>query len=166
MLRDFINRKPSTRIESEIEEELRFHRDMLTQEYQAQGLTELAAKTAASRRLGDVEGIQKECVAISRRSRPAVKLLKLIPAILFASGLLLRVSGVDMHIHHLGDVMMLTAVLGHVFLRLDRRKASSTTTEGNLVLPRLEALTAIESFDQLGRSPVERFLTDKTRAGS
>lgn len=166
MLRDFINSQTSRRTEGEIAEELRFHCEMLAQEFQARGMSEDAARIEASRRFGDVGSIQKQCVAITRRNGIAVKLLKLVLAILFAGGVLFRVTGDGIRLHHLGDVMVITALLGHVFLRVRRIKPPSAATPGSLVLPRLEAMTSIEPYDRLGRTPVERFLTDETRAGS
>src|ERR687884_252035 len=59
-------------IEQQVEEELRFHCEMLTEDYREAGMSEDAARKAASKRFGDRERVQAECVEISRRNRPAM----------------------------------------------------------------------------------------------
>ncbi len=169
MSREFItNWRKAAVIEREVAEELRFHCEMLAQEYQARGLSAQAAKTLASQRFGDIDRIQGECVAIRKRNRRAVKLLKITFAIFFVAGVLLRVADQGAPFTHLGDVMVMTAVLGRLLLHARglRTTLRSELKDSTLVLPRLDAVSSISPYDEFGRSPVERVLADKTRPDS
>lgn len=154
----------SAAIERQVEEELRFHCEMLTHEYQEGGLSEEAARDAAGRRFGDVERIQAQCVEISRRNRPAVKLLKLFLLMSFMTGVWLRLRGVDLNFLHLGNLLMAIGVLGQLLLRL-----RGLTATGSLAVKRSPPLSllgrgeslSIEAYDEHGRTPVERLVADK-----
>jgi hypothetical protein len=54
----------------EIEEELCFHLDSLTQEHLKQDVSWAEAEDAALKRFGNVELIKEQCLDISRRSHP------------------------------------------------------------------------------------------------
>ena len=70
LTRRLFNPTSSDAIEREVEEELRFHLDSLT-EQQLQNVDTLEeARAAALRRFGNVEQVKDECVEISERRRP------------------------------------------------------------------------------------------------
>ncbi|HXM36882.1 MAG TPA: permease prefix domain 1-containing protein, partial [Pyrinomonadaceae bacterium] len=78
-------------IEREIDEELRLHIELLTQEHLQKDLSLTEATDAALKRFGSVERVKEQCVEISRSNGPLMRALKalLIPVFLF--GVLLRV---------------------------------------------------------------------------
>ncbi len=152
-------------VERLVEEELLFHCDRLMEEYQEMGFTEEAARDAAERRFGNVERVQAECVEIRRRSRPAVKLLKLLLLLFFIGGLLLRITGINANFNHLGDLMMATALLCQLFLHVKGSRATGfhAIKKGSpLSILGRGAKPAVEAFDAAGRTPVERLMSDKT----
>jgi hypothetical protein len=156
-------------LERQVEEELRFHCEMLAADYQENGLSEEAAKEAARRRFGDVERVQAQCVEISRRNRPMTKLLKLVLLLSFITGVWLRTRGWAVQFTQMGDLLMATGVLGQLLLyvkglratgyqALKRRPPFSLLGRG--------ASVSIEAYDELGRTPVERLVADKVHKDS
>jgi hypothetical protein len=157
------------KVERQVEEELDFHCEMLREKYQEMGLSEEAAREAARKRFGDVERVQAECVAISRRSRPAVKLLKLMLLLFFASGLSLRINSVEIYFKHLADILMATGVLGQLLLHLrglHARGSQAVKAEPPLSILWQGASPSIEAFDAQGRTPFERLVADKAHGDS
>src|SRR4029450_4337327 len=58
------------RAEADVDDELSFHLEMRARDYMERGMTELEARRAAARRLGDLASARAECIAItSRRER-------------------------------------------------------------------------------------------------
>lgn len=151
-------------IERQVEEELSFHCEMLARDYQESGLSEEAAREATRRRFGDVKRVQAECVEISRRSRPVMKLLKLVLLLSFITGVWLRTRGWAIQFTQMGDLLMATGVLGQLLLYV---KGSRATGHQALkrsppfsLLGRSES-SSIEAYDAQGRTPVERLVADK-----
>jgi hypothetical protein len=151
-------------IERQVEEELRFHCDMLTEDYQEGGLPEEAAREATAQRFGDVERVQAQCVAISRRNRPMIKLLRLVFLLSFITGVWFRTRGWAIQFTQMGDLLMATAVLGQLLLYVKGLRAS-----GHQALKRSpssfsllgQSELSVEAYDELGRTPVERLVADK-----
>ena len=173
MLRRFIIRwkrwTGGAEIERQVEEELRFHWEMLTEEYQEMGMPEEAARAATSQRFGDVERVQAECVEISRRNRPALKFLKLVLLLSFVSGLCLRMGSVEINFKHLADLLMATGVLGQLLLHVRGLRAiPSQAVKGEPPLSILgrSVSSSIEAYDEKGRTPVERLVADKAHKDS
>lgn len=173
MLRRFIMRwkrwTGGAEIERQVEEELRFHCEMLTEEYQEMGMQEEAARDATSRRFGDVERVQAECVEISRRNRPALKLLKLLLLLALMSGLFLRMNSVEINFKQLADLLMATGVLGQLLLHVRGLRAiPSPVVKGEPTLSILGqgVSSSIEAYDEKGRTPVERLVADKAHRDS
>lgn len=104
------------RIELEVEEELRFHIELLTREYVGRGMSPDAARDACLKRFGDVEGIKNQCVEISRRSRLCVRAMKSFLILIFLAGVLVRVLSGDFHVSKVGDMLIAVAVLGRLLL--------------------------------------------------
>ena len=156
-------------IERQVEEELRFHFEMLTEEYQEMGMPEEVARAATSRRFGDVGRVQAECVEISRRNRPALKLLKLLLLLFFVSGLCLRVASVEINFKQLADLLMATGVLGQLLLHVRGLRAVPSTAvkeEPPLSILGQGVAPSIKAYDEKGRTPVERLVADKAHKDS
>lgn len=168
VLRGFIKRWKGlfggAEIQRQVAEELRFHFEMLTEDYQELGMSKEAAREAASRRFGDRERVEAECVEISRRNRPAVRLLKLLLLLFFVSGLWLRMVSTVIQFKQLADLLMATAVLGQLLLHVrGPRAAGSRSLKESLPFSilGLRASPSIETYDEEGRTPVERLVADK-----
>jgi hypothetical protein len=104
--------------EFELEEELRFHLEMLAQELRGSGMTTAAAVAASRDRFGDLERVRHQCLAIRRRRDPVNRVLKLALIVMFVAGLVLRMFSVTVQFGRLADLSMAIAVLGHFFLHL------------------------------------------------
>jgi hypothetical protein len=173
MLRKFIRRWQSrpggAGIEQQVEEELRFHCEMLTQEYEETGLSEEAARDATRRRFGNVERVQAECVEISRRNKPMMKLLKLVLLLSFITGVWLRTRGWAVQFTQMGDLLMATAMLGQLLLYVKGLRPTGYPAVKRSppfsILGRSEA-PSMEAYDELGRTPVERLVADKAHKDS
>jgi hypothetical protein len=168
MLKGFMARckmlRVGAKVERQVEEELYFHCEMLREKYQAMGLSEEAASEAARKRFGDVERVQAECVAISRRSRPVVKMLKLMLLLFFVSGLSLRINSVEIPFKQLADILMATGALGQLLLYvrgLRAKGSQAVKAEPPLSILWPGASPSIEAFDAQGRTPFERLVADK-----
>ena len=168
MLRTFVARwqrwLDRADIKQQVEEELRFHCEMLIQEYRERGLSEDAARAASRRRFGEVKPIQAQCVRISMRNRPAIKLLKLFLLISFTTGVWLRVRGLEFQVMHMGNVLMAIAVLGQLLLDLQGLRSTEplSVERGSRVSPPgQDGSSPNGGCDELRRTPVERLLADK-----
>jgi hypothetical protein len=148
----------------DIREELEFHCEMLAEEFRGRGLSEAEVSAAAARRFGNIERVQAQCVAICKRGRTAVKLLKLLFLLSFMAGVGLRIWGPDYHVTQVGNVLMACAALGQllVYLKINARTGLSRARHGStLTLLDCRPSSTIEAFDEQGRTPVERLVADK-----
>ncbi|HKS39018.1 MAG TPA: permease prefix domain 1-containing protein [Blastocatellia bacterium] len=103
-------------IELEVEEELRFHVELLMREHTQQGMSPEQAREAILKRFGDIARIKNECVEISRRSHPLMRALRSFLILIFLTGILVRVFGPEFYIRHVGDMLIAVAVLSHLLL--------------------------------------------------
>ena len=55
------------RIDDDVDDELRFHFDMLVRDFMSRGMTDTEARAAAARRVGDVASARRDCLTISHR---------------------------------------------------------------------------------------------------
>jgi hypothetical protein len=143
-------------IDRDIGAELRFHLDLLTQDYQQQDMSLAEARDAALRQFGDVEQITAECAEISRSGHPFVRALKCLLTVIFLAGILLRVLAGDIHVKHCGDLLSAVSILswGLVYARLHKSQfLSQPETSSPLKLTDQESLAV---YDQSRRTPVER----------
>ena len=101
---------------AEVEEELRFHVEMLERKYARTGMPAAEAKAAAARRFGNFERTMKQCVAISRRSSLRIRLLKTFLVLIGLAGLSIRVLSSDLKVEHIGGTLMLIAISGRLLL--------------------------------------------------
>lgn len=100
----------------EVEDELRFHIEMLEHKYVQDGMSAAAAKAAALRRFGSIERAMKQCVDIRNRNRLVRRVLKTSSIILALTGLLLRILSSDRNVDHIGDILIMIAVSGRLLL--------------------------------------------------
>ena len=116
LTRRLFNPTSSDAIEREVEEELRFHLDSLT-EQQLQNVDTLEeARAAALRRFGNVEQVKDECVEISERRRPFTRALKSFLILTFLTGIFLRIFATELHVERVGQMLIAIAIMGRLFL--------------------------------------------------
>jgi hypothetical protein len=151
-------------IESEIEEQLRFHIDLLTKANVRQDMSPEKAKEAALRRFGNVEQIKDQCSQIRSRNQPLVRALKTVFLLLFLSGVLVRVFNTELHLTHLGDLLIIIPALGSLLLYVRSLNPSSfiakPETSSPLMLGERTELP-IAAYDQRNLTPVERVISDR-----
>jgi hypothetical protein len=154
----------SQQIKREIDEELRFHLELLTQEHFQQDMSLAEAKAAAQRRFGNVERIKAQCVEISRRSRPLIRALKSFLILVFLVGVLVRVFSPEYHITRVGSILIAVSILSRLLLYVrglnPSRFLSSHETSSTLMLNE-NAQTPFSNYDQRRRAPVERVIFDR-----
>ncbi|HKE57430.1 MAG TPA: permease prefix domain 1-containing protein [Pyrinomonadaceae bacterium] len=147
-------------IEREVDEELEFHVGLLQQEFIRQGMSAEEAQNATEERFGDIRRVRNECVAISKRQRPVVLVLKLMFALVFLSGVLVAVFSPEAHVDRVGHLLMAIGALSY-FLVYSRNFNPSFFTPRALLL-KSAALRKSSPKDIRNdqRSPVERLLSD------
>jgi hypothetical protein len=106
----------SEAIEREVDEELRFHLDLLTEQNLQQSDTSVEARAAALRRFGNVEQVKEECVEISKRSRPFTRALKSLFVLIVLAGILVRIFGDEFHIDRVGTLLIAIGAMGRLFM--------------------------------------------------
>jgi len=162
--RRLLTRFDRQEIECEIEEELRFHLELLTQEHLKQNMSFAAAKDAALERFGNVEQIRDQCVEISRRGHPFVRALKTLLILVFLFGVLVRVFSTESHVTRVGDTLILVAILGCLFLYVRGLNPSSFRSKPETSSPLMlneKTQTSIMAYDHRRLTPVERVIADK-----
>lgn len=100
----------------EVEDELRFHIEMLERKYAQDGMSAAAAKAAALRRFGSLERAMKQCVNIRSRNSLLRRVLKMSLILIGLIGLSLRMLGSDLNINHIGDILIMIAISGRLLL--------------------------------------------------
>ena len=167
----FRTRPRPEEIEREIEEELRFHIEMRTQENLAAGMSPEEAPMDALRRFGNYQQVKASCYELVKdklANSRARKILNCLIWVMHGCGWTLRFSSEVEQIRQCGEVLIAISILWRLllYLRLSLfvRKSARLHPEPSLVL---EAPTSSESFhspipyyDQRGRTPVERILAD------
>jgi hypothetical protein len=154
-----LDRKQETR---EIEEELRFHLDRLTEENCRQDLSWNDARALAQQRFGNLEQFRDQCVEISRRNHPSLRALKLFASLIFLMGILVRVFSPEYHVTRVGTILMAVGFLGRLLLYVRCLNPSSTTNpDDSAPLKLFDSKGSIEAYDQRNRTPVERVISYK-----
>jgi hypothetical protein len=147
----------------EIEEELCFHLDLLTQEHLQQDVSLAEAKDAALRRFGNFELIKDECLEISRRSHRMMPAMKVFLAVVFLVGVLVRINSTDRSLSHLGDLLIVVPILCRLlfYVRgLNPSRFLSDETKSPLRLSET-GHPPIMIYDHRNLTPVERVISDK-----
>lgn len=105
------NRK---RTASDVEEELRFHVEMLERKYAQQGRSD--PKAAALKRFGNLERVKTQCVDISRRNSFQRRIFKAFSILIALTGLAIKTFSVDYRIARVGGVLIMIAIGGRLLL--------------------------------------------------
>jgi hypothetical protein len=116
LTRRLFNPIGSEAIEREVEEELRFHLEMLTKQHLQHADTLVEARASALRRFGNVEQVKDQCVEISKRKRPFTRALKSFLILTFLAGIFVRIFGTELHVDRVGQMLIAVAVMGRLFL--------------------------------------------------
>lgn len=154
----------SQRAEREIEEELRFHLELLTAALQQQDMSLAEAKDAALKRFGNVEQIRDRCVEISRKNHPSIRALKSFLILVFLVGVLVRVFSTEFHVTRVGDVLIAVGILGRLLVYVRGLNPSSFRSKPETSSPLMlneNGQASIKAYDQRKRTPVERVIFDK-----
>jgi hypothetical protein len=115
LLPDWLSRVISSNsVEREVEEELRFHLDLLTEKYIARGISRAEAEGFAARRFGNIQQIKVKCARIANRNRPRIRVIKSLMVLLLFSGILIRFSAVELAVKHIGDLLIAISILTRV----------------------------------------------------
>ncbi len=153
----------SKNTEREIEDELRFHLELLTEEHLQAGITLPEAERAALKRFGNVELIKNQCVEISKRNQPLMRVLKSFLIIIFLTGVLTRIYSANIYGKQIADMLMLIGALGGLLLHIRGLSWSSFVSNDEnsspLGLSDIEQMPfAANSRKEL--SPIERVIAD------
>ena len=150
-------------IEREIEEELRFHLELLTEEHLQQDLSLAKARDAALKRFGNVEQIKDQCIEISSRHHPLTCALKSFLILVFLVGVLVRVFSTEFHVTRVGDVLIAVGILGRLLVYVRGLNPSSFRAKPEASSPLMlrQASQTITAYDQRKLTPVERVISDQ-----
>ena len=114
--RRLFNPRGSEAIEREVEEELRFHLDRLTEQQLQQADSFEEARASALRRFGNVEEVKDECVEISKRNRPITRTLRSFLILTFLAGVFVRVFSTELTVDRMGQMLIAIGVMGQLFV--------------------------------------------------
>lgn len=151
-------------IKGEVEEELRFHLELLTEALMQQDMPREQANAAALERFGNVEQIKDQCVEISRRNHPTIRALKSFLILVFLVGVLVRVFSTEIHLTHVGDILIAVGILGRLLVYVRGLNPSSFLSKPETSSPLMlneNGQASIAVYDQRKRTPVERVISDK-----
>lgn len=148
----------------EIDEELRFHLELLTHAYLQQEMSSEEAKDAAVRRFGNVERIKDQCLAISRQAHPLLVALKSFLILMFLTGIAVRTRSTDLDTRHLGDLLIAVPILSRLLIYVRGLNPSRFLSKPGTASPlRLneDVRPLFTAYDRGMRTPVERLISDK-----
>ena len=154
-LQALFRKKPT--IETEVDEELSFHIDMQTRDYETEGISRERSRTMAEARFGNVKQIKKECMRIGSGRTFLIWMLDAVFMMSLVLGLLLRLFVPEMHVNRVGDVMMMIGGLGILLVYAKQCGANvfNSTSQKPLGLN-----TPPVGFDEKGRTPFDRVRED------
>jgi hypothetical protein len=151
----------SGQIKRDVDEELRFHLELLTEALQQQDMPLAHAKDAALERFGNVDQIKDQCIEISRRNHPALRALKSLLVLIVLTGVLVRVLGTEFHVSRAGNLLIAVGILGRLLVYVRGLNPSSflsiPETSSPLKLNE-NGRQSIVAYDQSMRTPVERII--------
>ena len=164
-MKDWLSRLlNSNSIEREVEEELRFHLDLLTEKYIARGISRDEAEGFAARRFGNVDQITDQCLEISMRKSPQARALKSLLFLVFLIGVSVRIMGTEYHVTRMGTVLMTLGLLGRLLLYVRGLSPSrffpKPDASSRLILSE-HGQMSVAAYDQNGHTPLERLISDK-----
>jgi hypothetical protein len=148
--------------EREVENELRFHLELLIEENLQRGMTRKEAEEEALKRFGNVERIKNQCVEISERSRPVMRVLKSFLIVVFLGGVLTRIFSVDIYGRQIGNMLMAITALGGLLLYIRGLRPFSFVppNENPAPLGLGGEQTPLAAKTQKKSTPLERIIAD------
>jgi len=163
-VKDILRRFDPERARREIDEELRFHIDLLTDELLDRNMSFEEAREAAVARFGNIEQVRDQCAQIKSRRHPGIRALKLFLVVVFLSGVVISVFALEYHVTRVGRVLMAVGILGRLWLYVRSLVPSSFTNKSEASSPlrlRDEIQSSIAVYDQEKHTPVERVIFRK-----
>ena len=162
-LKGLFRRLDSRRAQREVEEELQFHLDLLTEEHCRPDMPWDEARARALERFGNVEQIRDECVRITRRNHPAVSALKWFLGFVFVTGVLVHVFSPEYHLTRVGDILMEVGVLGRLLLYLRWMNPSRYVSkpDDSSLIKLNDSPISLAAYDRRMRTPVERVISSE-----
>lgn len=115
---NLLNRPARRSVACDVEEELRFHVEMLERKFAQHGMSSADAKAAALRRFGNPDKVRNQCVEIRRRSSSMRRLLKMLSILIALAGLPIQVLSVDYKVARIGGVLIMIGILGRLLLHV------------------------------------------------
>jgi len=154
----------SNSTESEVDEELRLHLDLLTDKYIERGISRAEAEGFAARRFGNVDQIRDQCLEISMRNSLQARALKSLLVLVFLIGIFVRIMGTEYHVTRMGTVLITLGLLGRLLLYVrglnPSRFFSKPDASSRLILSE-HGQRPVAAYDQSGHTPLERLISDK-----
>ena len=135
LTRRLFNPIRSEAIEREVEEELRFHLDSLTEQQLQHADTFEQARASALRRFGNVEEVKDECVEISKRKHPFTRALKSFLILTFLAGVLVRVFAAELHVDRVGQMLIAIGAMGRLFMYVRDLKPAAFRPKSEISSP-------------------------------
>lgn len=160
-LSGLFRRLDSRRTRLEIEEELQFHLDLLTEELCRQNMPWNEAHASARKRFGNLEQIRDECVMIVRRSHPVVTALKWFFGFVFVTGVLVRIFSPEFHLTRVGNFLMAVAVLSRLLLYVRGMNPFVSRPDDSVLIKLNDSPISLAAYDEEMRTPVERVISYK-----
>jgi len=153
----------SRRTRLEVDEELQFHLDLLTEELCRQDMSREEAQAAALGRFGNVAQIRDECVRIARRNHPLVSALKWFLGFVFVTGVLVRIFGAEYHLIRVGNILMTVGVLSRllIYLRVMSPSKYFSKPDDSSLIKLNDSSLSLSAYDDTKRTPVERLISHK-----
>ena len=163
-MKDWLSRLINpTSVEREVDEELRFHLDQLTEKCIARGISRAEAEAFAASRFGNVDQIKDQCLEISMRNSPQVRAMKFLLVLIFLIGIFVRIMGTEYHVTRMGTVLMMLGLLGRLLLYVRGLNPSRFLSEADDSSPLKlnDSQMSFTAYDQRMRTPVERVISCK-----
>lgn len=162
VLKSLFHRFDREVIERQIEDELRFHLELLTEDHLERNMPLKEARDAAVKRFGNVEQIKEQCVEISRNNRPLIRTLKFLLILVFLAGVCVRIFSPELHVTRMGDVLIYVGILGRLFFYVRGLHPSQFNSQPNSSPLMLNDTrhTPVNAYDQSKRTPLERVISD------
>ena len=135
LTRGMFNPIGSEAIEREVDEELRFHLELLTEQHLQHADTLEEARASALRRFGNVEQVKDECVEISKRRHPFTRALKSFFILTFLAGIFVRIFSTELHFDRVGQMLIAIGVMGRLFLYVRGLKPAGVRPESDTPSP-------------------------------
>ena len=151
------------RVERDIEEELRLHLELLTQEHLQQDMSLAEARDAALKRFGNVEQIKDRCMKIGSRNQPFLRAVTPFLVVVVIVGFLTRINATDIHVRHFGELLIAISILIRLLLYvrgLNPSRFSSKHESSSPLRLNEDGLRSFTAYDQRRRTPLERVISD------